>query len=160
MITHSQTSRGDQFRLGCEVLLDSPPSWFSSGRLGLLANQASVSRSLENVKESILGAGGNLSCIFSPQHGFCSDKQANMIESGDSRDPDTGVPVVSLYFKTREPSLEALKENRRIADRSTGCGNAGLYVYHHNRPLPGSGSAHRHQGGRFGQAQSDKWYGN
>ena len=110
MIGHSQTSKGNQFRLGCEVLLQSPPCWFRSGRLGLLANQASVNRSLESVKELILGAGGNLSCIFSPQHGFYSDKQANMIESADSRDPDTGVPVVSLYSKTREPSLEALKK--------------------------------------------------
>jgi uncharacterized protein YbbC (DUF1343 family) len=104
------TGKDDQFRLGCEVLLHSPPSWFRSGRLGLLANQASVSRSLESVKGLILGAGGNLSCIFSPQHGFYSDKQANMIESSDSRDPDTGVPVVSLYSKTREPSLEALEK--------------------------------------------------
>ena len=104
------TGKDDQFRLGCEVLLHSPPSWFRSGRLGLLANQASVSRSLESVKGLILGAGGNLNCIFSPQHGFYSDKQANMIESFDSRDPDTGVPVVSLYSKTREPSLEALEK--------------------------------------------------
>ena len=110
MTGHSQTRKGDQFRLGCEVLLHSPPSWFRSGRLGLLANQASVSRSLESVKGLILGAGGNLNCIFSPQHGFYSDKQANMIESFDSRDPDTGVPVVSLYSKTREPSLEALEK--------------------------------------------------
>ena len=110
MIGHSQTRKDDQFRLGCEVLLQSPPSWFRSGRLGLLANQASVNRSLESVKDLILGAGGNLSCIFSPQHGFYSDKQANMIESFDSRDPDTGIPVVSLYSKTREPSLEALEK--------------------------------------------------
>ena len=109
MTGHSQTRKGDQFRLGCEVLLHSPPSWFRSGRLGLLANQASVSRSLESVKGLILGAGGNLNCIFSPQHGFYSDKQANMIESADSRDPDTGIPVVSLYSKTREPSLQALE---------------------------------------------------
>ncbi len=109
MCSHSQTRKGDQFRLGCEVLLQSPPSWFRSGRLGLLANQASVNRSLESVKKLILGAGGNLRCIFSPQHGFYSDKQANMIESADSRDSGTGVPVVSLYSKTREPSLEALE---------------------------------------------------
>ncbi len=51
-----------------------------------------------------------MGCIFSPQHGFYSDKQANMIESADWRDPDTGVPVVSLYSKTRQPSLEALKK--------------------------------------------------
>lgn len=95
--------------MGCEVLFQSPPAWFRSGRLGLLANQASVSRSLQSVKNLVIGAGGNLSCIFSPQHGYFSEKQANMIESAHRLDPETGVPVVSLYSEAREPSLEALK---------------------------------------------------
>ncbi len=105
----NQIETGDEFRLGCEVLLESPPKWFRSARLGLLANQASVDKSLAGVKELTLAAGGKLACIFSPQHGYYSEKQANMIESADWRDPDTGVPVVSLYSETREPSLEALK---------------------------------------------------
>lgn len=110
MISHIQTRKTEEFRFGCEVLLESPPPWFRSGRLGLLANQASVGRSFESVKKLILRAGVNLSCIFSPQHGFYSEKQANMIESPDSFDPETGVRVVSLYSDTRQPSIEALKE--------------------------------------------------
>jgi uncharacterized protein YbbC (DUF1343 family) len=74
-----------------------------------VANQASVNSSLESVNKLILDAGGDLRIIFSPQHGFHSEKQANMVESADSTDPDTGVPVISLYSKTREPALEALK---------------------------------------------------
>ena len=109
MIGQNQIGRGDEFRFGCEVLLKSPPRWFRSARLGLLANQASVNRSLQSVKELTVAAGGNLRCIFSPQHGYCSEKQANMIESSDWSDPDTGVPVVSLYSERRAPSLEALK---------------------------------------------------
>ena len=88
--------RNDEFRLGCEVLLTSPPGWFSSARLGLLTNQASVNRSLRSVKELTLAAGGKLRCIFSPQHGYYSEKQANMVESPDGRDTDTGIQVVSL----------------------------------------------------------------
>jgi uncharacterized protein YbbC (DUF1343 family) len=110
MIDQSETGKASAFRLGCEVLLQSPPSWFRSARLGLLANQASVNSGLEDVRKSILSAGGRLLCIFSPQHGFYSEKQANMIESGDACDPETGCKVVSLYSKSREPSLEALKE--------------------------------------------------
>jgi uncharacterized protein YbbC (DUF1343 family) len=98
------------FLLGCEVLLKSPPPWFRSARLGLLANQASVDRSFQNIKDLIQKAGGNLACIFSPQHGFYSEKQANMIESADSRDSELEVPVVSLYSETREPSIEALQK--------------------------------------------------
>ena len=109
VIDQNPIGRGAEIRLGCEVMLESPPSWFRSARLGLLANQASVDKSLAGVKELTLAAGGNLKCIFSPQHGYYSEKQANMIESADSRDHDTGIPVVSLYSETREPSLEALK---------------------------------------------------
>ena len=110
MTSRNQTVRTDEFRLGCEVLLQSPPQWFRSGRLGLLANQASTNSSLESVKKLVLEAGGHLSCIFSPQHGFYSEKQANMIESADSLDPETGVRIVSLYSDTRKPSMEALEK--------------------------------------------------
>ena len=110
MTSHSQTLKAGEFRFGCEVLLNSPPSWFRSARLGLLANQASVNSGLKGVKELILSAGGHLSCIFSPQHGFYSEKQANMIESDDSLDPEAACRVVSLYSEVREPTLEALKK--------------------------------------------------
>ena len=109
MIGQNRIGRGDEFRLGCEVLLASPPRWFHTARLGLLANQASVNKSLQSVKELALAAGGKLRCIFSPQHGYYSEKQANMVESSHWRDPETGVPVVSLYSESREPSLEALE---------------------------------------------------
>ncbi|HYA40000.1 MAG TPA: DUF1343 domain-containing protein [Syntrophobacteraceae bacterium] len=109
MIGRNQIGRGEEFRLGCEVFLASPPRWFHTARLGLLANQASVNKSLQSVKELALAAGGRLSCIFSPQHGYYSEKQANMIQSSDWRDPDTGIPVVSLYSESREPPAEALE---------------------------------------------------
>ena len=100
----------EKIQLGCDVLLHSPPSWFRTARLGLLANQASVGESLRNVKELVRGAGGRLVSLFSPQHGFYSEKQANMIESADSRDHGLEIPVVSLYAETREPSPQALEK--------------------------------------------------
>jgi uncharacterized protein YbbC (DUF1343 family) len=65
---------------------------------------------MKSVKKLLLEAGGRLCCIFSPQHGFYSEKQANMIESDDSRDPETGCEISSLYSETRQPSPEALKK--------------------------------------------------
>jgi uncharacterized protein YbbC (DUF1343 family) len=62
------------------------------------------------VKDLIREAGGHLTCLFSPQHGFYSEKQANMIESADSRDPGLEIPVVSLYADTREPSPQAIEK--------------------------------------------------
>ncbi|MFZ2447724.1 MAG: DUF1343 domain-containing protein [Syntrophobacteraceae bacterium] len=98
----------NEFRLGCETLVESPPSWLRSARLGLLSNQASVSRSLRHVKDLIVEAGGRITCLFSPQHGFYSEKQANMVESVDARDDELRAPVVSLYAETRRPSRQAL----------------------------------------------------
>ena len=102
-------TRRDNFRLGCETLLDETPKWFLSARLGLLSNQASVSQSFEHVKELIPRAGGHLRCLFSPQHGFHGEKQANMKESDDGWDNHSAIPVLSLYGSTREPSPEALR---------------------------------------------------
>ncbi len=97
-----------KFLLGCERLTESPPKWLRSARLGLLSNQASVSSSFRHVKEIIISAGGRLSCLFSPQHGFYSEKQANMIESANGRDEELRIPVVSLYAESRVPPAEAL----------------------------------------------------
>lgn len=93
---------------GCEVLCANAPAWFYSQRLGLLANQASVGRSLTPTGSLILQRGGNLTCMFSPQHGFFAEKQANMQESEDSSDPSLALPIFSLYGTVREPSPEML----------------------------------------------------
>lgn len=97
-------------RLGCDGLFQDPPSWFRSSRLGLLVNQASVNHDFQNVSELVRRAGGNLACIFSPQHGFFGEKQANMVESEDGWDDSFNIPVMSLYGKVRQPSRETLEK--------------------------------------------------
>ena len=93
---------------GCEMLAADPPPWLSKARLGLVAHQASVDRSLTHVKEIVARAGGNLRCLFSPQHGFHGEKQANMVESDHGRDPDLDIPIYSLYGEVRRPTPEML----------------------------------------------------
>lgn len=95
---------------GCEVLCEAPPAWFASQRLGLLANQASVDRAFTPVSRLITRQGGNLACLFSPQHGFYAEKQANMRESEDTQDPALRLPIYSLYGAVREPSGEMLEQ--------------------------------------------------
>ena len=95
---------------GCEVLCADAPAWFYSQRLGLLANQASVDRCFTPTGKLILRQGGNLTCLFSPQHGFFAEKQANMQESGDTRDTSSALPIFSLYGAVREPSVEMLEK--------------------------------------------------
>ena len=96
--------------IGLEVLAQSPRLIQKGARLGLLTNQASVNRDLVHnrlVLKKIFG--GSLTALFSPQHGFYSEKQDNMIESGDEVDLVTGLPVYSLYGDLRKPSRKMLE---------------------------------------------------
>jgi uncharacterized protein YbbC (DUF1343 family) len=93
--------------LGIEQLILAPPKWMSKHRLGLLCNQASTDSSLTHSRDLINSRfPGQLTCLFTPQHGFFSEKQDNMIESGHGVDPVTGLPVYSLYSRERKPSRE------------------------------------------------------
>lgn len=93
--------------LGIEQLLLSPPQWLAKKRLGLLCNQASTDSRLVHSRDLLnTRFPGRLTCLFSPQHGFFSEKQDNMIESGHALDLSTGLPIYSLYSKARRPTQE------------------------------------------------------
>ena len=93
--------------LGIEQLIASPPQWLSEQRLGLLCNQASTDSKLCHSRDLFnTFFPGQLTCLFTPQHGFFSEKQDNMIESNHADDPGTGVPIFSLYSQARRPTKE------------------------------------------------------
>jgi uncharacterized protein YbbC (DUF1343 family) len=97
--------------IGLENCLESPPNVLTAAaRFGLLLNQASVNKDFEYA--SVLLAHrfpGKLAALFSPQHGFWSEQQENMIETGHGRDETLGVPIYSLYSETRKPTPAMLK---------------------------------------------------
>lgn len=84
------------------------PPWLKTARLGLLANQASVTGDFQPVSALIQKAGGRITSLFSPQHGYHAEKQANMIESADGWEASLAVPIFSLYGAVREPTEEML----------------------------------------------------
>jgi len=89
---------------GLERFIESPPSWISGKRIGLLCNPASIDTNFRHVRELINRKfPGQLQALYSPQHGFFAEKQDNMIESDDMTDPMLEIPVLSLYGKTRIP---------------------------------------------------------
>lgn len=94
--------------LGCEVLVESPSPWFYSARLGILANLASCSGGYVHVTDLIRKAGGRVHSLFSPQHGYFAEKQANMRESSHGWDACLNAPIYSLYGAVREPTEEML----------------------------------------------------
>jgi len=98
-------------RPGLEVIADSPPGKFSGKGLGLLCNQASTDSRFRHSRDLIRQRfPGQLRCLFSPQHGFFSAKQDNMIESDHAVDPVSGLEVYSLYGETRKPYPSMFKD--------------------------------------------------
>ena len=100
----------DRVTTGLEVLLRDGIGLPGRGRVGLLCNNAVTDRSLTPTPRLLHGRRDLiLSRIFSPQHGFAGEKQDNMIESGDGIHASTGVPMVSLYGRVREPEPAMLE---------------------------------------------------
>lgn len=90
---------------GIEQVCRSSLASLQGKRFGLLANQASTDRQFTHSRDLLRRAyPDQLTCLFSPQHGFYSEKQDNMIESDHAVDAETGLPVHSLYGETRKPS--------------------------------------------------------
>jgi uncharacterized protein YbbC (DUF1343 family) len=88
--------------LGSTVLLDGQ---LLRGRtVGLVCNPASIDGAFRHVTDAAEAAGVRVGAIFGPQHGFRSDVQENMIESGHGADGRRRVPIYSLYSETREPT--------------------------------------------------------
>ena len=77
-------------------------------RVGIVCNPASVNAELAHVIDRIGGSGAVVAAIFGPQHGFRSDVQDNMVETGHADDPRRRVPIYSLYSETREPTADML----------------------------------------------------
>jgi uncharacterized protein YbbC (DUF1343 family) len=94
-------------RLGSERLVESGA--LRGRRLGVVCNPASIDSGFRHILDRIGPEPGvTVAAIFGPQHGFRSDVQDNMIETGHANDPSRRVPVYSLYSETREPTAAML----------------------------------------------------
>jgi uncharacterized protein YbbC (DUF1343 family) len=95
--------------LGTDRLLAS--ARLDGRRVGVVCNPASVDGQLRHVADRLAAhPTARLTAIFGPQHGFRSDVQDNMIETGHAHDEVRRVPVYSLYSETREPTAAMLKD--------------------------------------------------
>ena len=74
-------------------------------RVALLAHPASVTADLTHSIDALATHEDfGLTAAFGPQHGMRGEKQDNMVETDDYRDPVYGIPVFSLYGKVRRPT--------------------------------------------------------
>src|SRR6202021_2465073 len=77
-------------------------------RCCLLTNQTGLDAQGRRTIDVLAGAPGlKLQLLFSPEHGINGALDKEGIQ--DTKDPATGLPVVSLYGAQRRPSLETLR---------------------------------------------------
>ncbi|MGA9962570.1 MAG: DUF1343 domain-containing protein [Azonexus sp.] len=98
-------------QFGIDRLLADPAlrAPLASRRVALLAHPASVTADLTHSLDALATLPDlKLTAAFGPQHGLRGDKQDNMVESPDFRDPRHGIPVFSLYGEVRRPSAAML----------------------------------------------------
>jgi len=94
-------------RFGIDRLLHEPELRrpLAGRRVALLAHPASVTADLTHSLDAVAALDEvTLTAAFGPQHGLRGDKQDNMVESPDFRDPAHGIPVFSLYGEVRRPT--------------------------------------------------------
>jgi len=100
-----------RIRPGIEVLLQDRKSLLRGARVGVVVHPASVLPDLGHTADALFHDGDvRVTALFGPQHGARGEKQDNMIESASYQDPDTGLPVHSLYSSTRRPTEEMLRD--------------------------------------------------
>ncbi len=96
-------------RLGVEVFLEDRSDLVRGARVGAVVHPASVLPDLRHTADALFSEQSlQLKALFGPQHGARGEKQDNMIESETYRDPDTQLPVYSLYSETRWPTEEMI----------------------------------------------------
>src|SRR5689334_6761740 len=107
LLGFSSRAATPKVKLGIDVLRESGFEQIAGKRIGLVAHAASVDSrgvsSIEVLKSAKDRA--QLVALFGPEHGLWVDETAG--EKVDDRtDPRTGLPVYSLYGKTRKPTTQ------------------------------------------------------
>jgi len=75
-------------------------------RVGVITNHTGLTREGKPTWRVLLDAGVNLTALFSPEHGF-----AGIVDEPvkDTRHPETGLPLYSLYGEHHAPTAEMLR---------------------------------------------------
>lgn len=99
-----------RIQTGIEVLKAQNFRCLEGKRVGLITNPTGVDNELRSTIDILHEAPNvNLVALYGPEHGVRGDVHAGD-HVADQRDPATGLPVYSLYGKTRKATPEMLKD--------------------------------------------------
>lgn len=103
------TVSAQKVKTGIEVLKANNFKQLEGKRVGLVTNPTGVDNSLKSDVDILHEAANvKLVALFGPEHGVRGNVHAGD-HVGNASDPTTGVPVYSLYGKSRIPSKEMLQ---------------------------------------------------
>ena len=99
-----ENAPGMPVKSGLDLFEKKWPVRFKGANVGLLVHPSSVNRRFDHAVE-LFGRSKKcrLVALFGPQHGIRGETQDNMVEWRGFTDKKTGLPVFSLYGKTRKP---------------------------------------------------------
>lgn len=96
-----------KIKLGDDILVEKHLNLLKGKRVGLVVNHTARLSSGEFLVDVLMQNGNNVVALFGPEHGVRGEAAAGERVS-DTKDEKTGIPIFSLYGKTRKPSPEML----------------------------------------------------
>ncbi|HYL27808.1 MAG TPA: DUF1343 domain-containing protein [Candidatus Nitrosotalea sp.] len=98
-----------RIELGDDVFLGGAWRGLGDRTVGVIANQSGVTSRLESIVDAIRRHGSiRIKAIYAPEHGFRGDRNAGA-SVASYVDPQTHLPVYSLYGAARHPSAAMLE---------------------------------------------------
>jgi uncharacterized protein YbbC (DUF1343 family)/CubicO group peptidase (beta-lactamase class C family) len=95
---HRVIARNADTLTGLDVLEAGGFRELKGKRIGLITNQTGLDRAARRNVDVMISAGVHVATLFSPEHGLSGTQD---VDVGDTKDPQTGIPVVSLYEPNR-----------------------------------------------------------
>ncbi len=111
MLSEDSTSQkstlpSQSLKIGAERLIEEQLDVLQGSSVAIVANHTSVVNGIHLV-DTLLALGINVTKVFAPEHGFRGAADAGA-KIDNTTDPKTGLPILSLYGKTRKPSEDQL----------------------------------------------------
>lgn len=109
IVSPSLLGQKKQVKSGLEVAIDRNFEFLKGKRVGFITNQTAVTSDLVSAVDILYAHPNvNLVALFGPEHGVRGIELAGE-KVASSTDPQTGLPVYSLYGETRKPTPEMLE---------------------------------------------------
>jgi uncharacterized protein YbbC (DUF1343 family) len=96
-------------RLGADILVERRLSLLDGKRVGVITNQTGRLSTGEFLVDVLHAKGVNIVALFGPEHGIRGEAAAGA-PLQDEKDIRTGIPIFSLYGKTRKPKPEMVRD--------------------------------------------------